>query len=964
MAGGIAAAHAGHGVQDVLAQFGTHAAGEQQQVQVVDQGIQVAGAHQRHLRPQGGADVTRRARPADAGPGHVLGQVDPGGGGGLVDDLELGRRGAGLRQRTVRRHIARAEVAEHRRCAVGALGQAVELAHHHVVARHRAGAHGAHPVRHAQHRLPQLAEIGGRGLAGFGVEQDRPHHRTQVAAHALAVVVEHPGHPGHIGRAGVAGGEALDQLATDEGADIGMVEQRVQPHAQAVGRRGVGRDQHRAGLAREQRLLGRGALAGIGLHALQVDQLVGAHRVVGVGKAEGVGGQLRIREAPAPAGEDLGHRHHVGVVVGLDGLAVAVQARAAVLVELDQADAEQLHHLAGKVFVRQAPGGRVFLAVADVGEVDAHHRAQGDVLQQVAVVAEGLAVQGVQVIGIGPGVGVEVRIGLRHHEDLVQRPGHALAQLVLPQVGGLPEAAHHRGRVVAAAIGAVGGTLVVQLLHIVDEVVRGRQGLLLGDPGRLAHARHTLDLGGRGAEAGLLQETRGGVLARDVGIRRATRLPGHAQRGARVQLAGGRHHVQAVEGPHTGTPVHQGARRRGQQDDLPVRQVADEQVAVFPVAAEVVGEHHVHFRARLQDRGLEAVVGRHGRLDLHRADHHAVHTHHHGRPHPCHQGSTGPHRQRLVDRGRHAALARRHATRPGRIGPGARQLALRIQLPGKTQGVALARGVEAQHTAAGQGAHHGHRAAGQQQVAADAAGRVDHQVGRASQAARQRGAHIAGKTGHRQHHQRLELGRHAAGAQQEAAHPGAIGTGCQVVGARNAGHVGDARLGLPGGDVVVFTQPHERRVVERQDGVGQGARAGGGPFQVEDIVDTGLQADAIGIDVARRVDAAVDGVAGLQAHRAGLDTGHQVGRGGSAAAAFRARGEVTKHKAAHAHRRRAGQLNLAGAGVAKAQGVAAEGKLVARRSVARAQALATAEQLEGVGDHPAGDVAVDHVPGR
>jgi hypothetical protein len=45
-----------------------------------------------------------------------------------------------------------------------------------------------------------------------------------VAAHAGAVVGEDSGHARDVRRAGIAGDQMLDQLAADERADVGVVE--------------------------------------------------------------------------------------------------------------------------------------------------------------------------------------------------------------------------------------------------------------------------------------------------------------------------------------------------------------------------------------------------------------------------------------------------------------------------------------------------------------------------------------------------------------------------------------------------------------------------------------------------------------------------------------------------------------------------------------------------------------------
>jgi hypothetical protein len=135
---------------------------------------------------------------------------------------------------------------------------------------------------------------------------------------------------------------------------------------------------------------------------------------------------------------------------------------AAVGVEPDQADGEQLQQFAREVLVGAATGRRL-VAVGQV-QVLAHLRTDGHLAQQRAVVAEGVAAQQLQVGRRLLGVVVLVH---RDHDDLAQRVGHPLAQLV----------------------GRRGQPVQVLRLHdavVVDRVADGRFGHreLLGQPGR------------------------------------------------------------------------------------------------------------------------------------------------------------------------------------------------------------------------------------------------------------------------------------------------------------------------------------------------------------------------------------------------------------------------------------------------------------------------------------------------
>jgi hypothetical protein len=169
--------------------------------------------------------------------------------------------------------------------------------------------------------------------------------------------------------------------------------------------------------------------------------------------------------------------------------------------------------------------------VAHVRQVDTHHRAEGDVFEQVAVVAEGVAVQDVEVLPIGTAMLVQVAVGQRDHEDLVQRIGHAPAQLVGRGGGAAPEALGQPGGGVARATGPPGIALVELGLDVVGELGLVGNGDLVVDPAhvRLAHQGGHISLGG--AERGLLQQAhRLGAAGAQVGIGyRERRWPGQAQ---------------------------------------------------------------------------------------------------------------------------------------------------------------------------------------------------------------------------------------------------------------------------------------------------------------------------------------------------------------------------------------------------------------------------------------------------
>lgn len=78
------------------------------------------------------------------------------------------------------------------------------------------------------------------------------------------------------------------------------------------------------------------------------------HRVDRVERQRlGPPGEVTAQRLLVPARPHPRERHHVGVGVGLDQLAVAAAPPGAVEVELPEPDREQLHELPGKVLVGQ-----------------------------------------------------------------------------------------------------------------------------------------------------------------------------------------------------------------------------------------------------------------------------------------------------------------------------------------------------------------------------------------------------------------------------------------------------------------------------------------------------------------------------------------------------------------------------------------------------------------------------------
>jgi hypothetical protein len=283
-----------------------------------------------------------------------------------------------------------------------------------------------------------------------------------------------------------------------------MIEQGVQGNAQVA--LGIGRLplSHRGDGAAEETLLGGrvevgvGRMPVVGLHRAHI-----AFRVCIVAEEATVGpiGRAGAR-IPAPAREDLGQPLDIGMRVGLHRLPVDQPGRA-IGVQFDQANREQLHDLARIVLVGHTTALRVFLLVAQVGQVQPHHRMQADVFQQRTVVAEGVGGEHVVVRSHSARVVGHRAVTERDHEDLRERKGHPLTQLVL---------AGHRlsppgfEEVILADIAFVGRRpFSLAAVHVVA-MQAARAAELVFDPARVAELSHRRDLDLGGTETGLVKE--------------------------------------------------------------------------------------------------------------------------------------------------------------------------------------------------------------------------------------------------------------------------------------------------------------------------------------------------------------------------------------------------------------------------------------------------------------------------
>ncbi len=231
------------------------------------------------------------------------------------------------------------------------------------------------------------------------------------------------------------------------------------------------------------------------LRRLLVVALPGLHRLV-----------VRRRPIPAlrvrvgPAREDLRETLDDRLVVGRDRLQEGVEQHAAVGIELQESDREQLLDLARVVLVGADVVRRVRLAVPEHAQVAPHDRALRDVLEQRAVVAQAVLHEHVVVPGHAQRVGAERRGDVRDDEDLAQREGHALAQLVGFRQHVLPPLL--QARFLAEAHAVRRERCERRTLE------RGRAQALFLEPGRVADHREALDLAGGRAKGRAREEAR------------------------------------------------------------------------------------------------------------------------------------------------------------------------------------------------------------------------------------------------------------------------------------------------------------------------------------------------------------------------------------------------------------------------------------------------------------------------
>jgi len=171
-----------------------------------------------------------------------------------------------------------------------------------------------------------------------------------------------------------------------------------------------------------------------------------------------------------------------------------------------EADGEKLHDFARVVFVGFVAGDGIRLAVAHHAEVGAHHGAEGDILEEVAVVSEGIPEQHV-VVECNAFVRTIELTKLRDDKDLGEGEGHALAELIRCGECALPPDFVARALPAAALVTACDPFVGAGYDGVA--VVAGWHGELGIDPWGVGISGQSSELCFGGAEGDLGEEARG-----------------------------------------------------------------------------------------------------------------------------------------------------------------------------------------------------------------------------------------------------------------------------------------------------------------------------------------------------------------------------------------------------------------------------------------------------------------------
>ena len=307
----------------------------------------------------------------------------------------------------------------------------------------------------------------------------------------------------------------------DEGACIGMAEDHVQRLLE-VRLRALPRRQH--GAVEQPLLVGR------------VERRPGLHGNAEVApRAEEAPRIALVLAAERPARERPREGLHHLLVIGRDRLVLGVQAQRAVRVKLVEADREQLQDLAGVVLVGIEPQLGDRLAARRHVEVDPHGGAERHRLQQLAEVAETVLRQEVEIRRQPLRVVAHVGVHVRDHEELGEREGDPLAELVGSLHGLLEKGPPHQP-----------GRLLLTPRHrlVVGREMGGRgHRELLVEPAREALLLKGLHLARPRPVRRLEKETGGVLRAGRTGRQRRRR------RGRRKRLAAVRRAEEALDLP-------------------------------------------------------------------------------------------------------------------------------------------------------------------------------------------------------------------------------------------------------------------------------------------------------------------------------------------------------------------------------------------------------------------------------
>ena len=127
------------------------------------------------------------------------------------------------------------------------------------------------------------------------------------------------------------------------------------------------------------------------------------------------------RRSKVPSREDSRECIDNALVIRRNGLSILTQHRRSIFVESVQSDGEQLQDFTRVIFVG------IRSIVSRHIQVVTHRWIKRDLIQQLTVVAESVAIENLEVRRHAAGMR---DIDAGHHNNLMQRKGHTLAQLI------------------------------------------------------------------------------------------------------------------------------------------------------------------------------------------------------------------------------------------------------------------------------------------------------------------------------------------------------------------------------------------------------------------------------------------------------------------------------------------------------------------------------------------------------